>query len=92
MIFFPSWGREGKCRERAPVATMMCWASSVEVLPSAAFTSSFFPGSNLPSPMMTSMLFFFMRKVTPLLMPSATPRLRFTIPVKSTFGALTWMP
>ena len=92
MIFSPSCGMEGSCRERAPVATMMWLASRVDLAPSAAVTSSFLPGNNLPSPMITSMLFFFMRNVTPLLMPSATPRLRLTIPPKSALGLATLMP
>ena len=42
--------------------------------------------------MMTSILFFFIKNCTPFDMPSATPRLRLTMPPKSALGLATEMP
>ena len=92
MIFLPSWGRLGSCRLRAPVAMMMWSASTTCLLPSVSVTSTLRPARSLPSPMITSILFFFMRNWTPLDMPSATPRERETMPPKSTLGLDTLMP
>ena len=45
------------------------------VLPSASTTSTFLPALILPNPLITSILFFFIKNWIPLLIPLATPRL-----------------
>ena len=79
-------------RLRAPVAMITWFADTSVTVPSAARTDTLRPGSSVPSPRMTSILFFFMRNCTPFDMPSATPRLRFTMPEKSASGLPTEMP
>ena len=83
MIFLSSMGMVGSSRERAPVARMMDLASTVSLLPSALVTSTLPGASSLPVPITVSILFFLNRKLMPLLMPSATPRLRCTTAPKS---------
>ena len=92
MIFLPSCGRLGSTRLRAPVAMMMCLPSTTCFFPSAPVTSIFLPGWSLPVPMITSILFFFIKNCTPLLMPSATPRLRATMAFMSALPPFTVMP
>ena len=72
----------GNSRARAPVAMIMCLAVSSVVLPSAS-TTSLLAETNLPEPMCTSILFFFIRPVTPLLSCPATPRERWTMAPRS---------
>ena len=92
MIFLPSMGRFGSCLALAPVAMMMWLAEYSVFLPSAAVTSTFLPRSNFPVPSMAVILFFRKRNWMPLLMPSATPRLRFTMLSKSGLALSTVMP
>ena len=75
-IFLPSIGNEGNCRARPPVAMTIFFASSTCLFPSDAVTSNLPGAINLPLPITTSILFLRMRNCTPLLILSATPRLR----------------
>ncbi len=56
---------------------IICFASTVFLVPSAAATSISPFAFSLPKPITTSILFFFIKNCTPLLILSATPRLRF---------------
>ena len=83
MMRFPSCGMAGSTRERAPVARTICFASYSVRFPAASVTSTFFPAVSLPVPAITVILFFLKRYWMPLLILSATPRLRAMMALKS---------
>ncbi len=94
MILAPSTGSVGISRARAPVATMIAFASSVVASPtvspsivSEGSTDTFPPPISVALPKWTSTLFFFMRNCTPLFILSATPRERLTTAAKSGWGS-----
>ena len=82
----------GSSLARPPVAIIMLLASYIVFLPSADVTSTFFPFFNMPLPKIVSILFFFNKNWIPLLIPSATPRLRLIIASKSALPPSTVMP
>ena len=91
ITFWPSMGTLGNCRARPPVAIMILVAVYSVFLPSFS-TSTFLPGFTRPEPSMMSILFFFIRKFTPLLIPLATSRLRLITAPKSASALPTVMP
>ena len=66
----------GTSRVVAPVAMMMLSAVTVRVLPSSSSTSMVLASVKVPQPWISSILFFFIKKCTPLTMESETSRLR----------------
>ncbi len=82
----------GTVRGRAPVATMICLARTVVVVPSWAFRLSVEASFSVPVPRRTSILFFFMRYSTPLEILSAIERLRAMTFAKSIRTLSTEIP
>ena len=75
-----------------PVAITMFLVSTICVLPSPPVTSTLPAPRILPLPLMTSILFFFIRNSTPLTLPSMPCCLKFIIAGRSSFGAETLTP
>ena len=75
-----------------PVAMTMFLVSTVCALPSLPVTSTLPAPRILPVPLMTSILFFFIRNSTPLTLPSMPCCLKFIIDGRSSFGAETLTP
>ena len=75
-----------------PVAMTMFLVSTVCALPSLPVTSTLPAPRILPLPLMTSILFFFIRNSTPLTLPSMPCCLKFIIDGRSSFGAETLTP
>ncbi|CPU64459.1 Uncharacterised protein [Mycobacteroides abscessus] len=73
----------GSRRTFEPVAMMTLSNVTWSVEPSASFTSSVCASRNVPRPSYSVILFFFMRKCTPLTRPSATVRERSNAAPKS---------
>ena len=67
----------------------MFLVSTICVLPSLPFTSTLPAPRIVPVPLMTSILFFFIRNSTPLTLPSMPSCLNFIIAGRSSFGAPT---
>ncbi len=70
----------------------MFLVSTIWLLPSLPDTSTLPVPRILPLPLMTSILFFFIRNSTPLTLPSMPCCLKFIIEGKSSFGAETLTP
>ena len=66
----------GSSRVLLPVAMMALSNVTVSVPPSVSSTSMVLASVNVPCPSISVILFFFIRKCTPLTRPSATLRLR----------------
>ena len=75
-----------------PVAMTMFLVSTTCVLPSLPDTSTLPVPRIFPLPLMTSILFFFIRNSTPLTLPSMPCCLKFIIEGRSSFGAETLTP
>ncbi len=67
----------------APVAMMTLSAVTSSELPSSRSTEIVLASTNVPQPLISVILFFFMRKWTPLTMLSETSRLRLWVAPKS---------
>jgi len=74
-------------RTDAPVAMMAFANETSSVVPSAFATSTVFGSTKRPRPSYSVILFFFMRKCTPLTRPSATSRERSNAVPKSKFAS-----
>jgi hypothetical protein len=67
----------------APVARIRLSQVYVVLLPSASFTSIDLAPVRVPQPLISVILFFFIRKWTPLTMPAETCRLRAWVGAKA---------
>ena len=76
MTTFSDSSVPGTRRVVAPVAMMTLSAVTVRDLPSSSSTSMVLASEKVPQPWISSILFFFIRKWTPLTMESETSRLR----------------
>ena len=90
-MFLPFCGIAGNSLDLAPVAIIICFAKYSSVfLPFETLT--FFPGRTFPCPLIISILFFFIKNCTPLLIPAATSLLRLITDLKSLSYSLILRP
>ena len=83
MTTFSESSVPGTSRVVAPVAMMMLSPVTLRVSPSSPLTSIVFASTKVPQPSISSILFFFIRKWTPLTIESETSRLRAWVGLKS---------
>ena len=75
-----------------PVAITMCFVSTSVTLPSPAVTATLPAPSTLPVPVITSTLFFFIRKATPSTLAFTVASLWASIASRFSFGLPTSTP